>query len=267
MKRMRKEASLTVEAALVLPIFLFGILFFLYFFQILFLQDTIQSGITEAGKFISRYQYLLQEEEVSVLTKQLILRQRFLEYLDEESINTSCIVGGISGISLGKSKIMEENDEIEITAYYLVQFPVPFFGEKRSLIRQNVHTRAFTGKEMKNQQEESLYDDGNEKLDEDVLVYMTENGTVYHRSEECTHLRLSITIVEKGQLPSVRNEGGGKYKPCEKCIKGEKEQTIYYIAKEGDKYHLSLSCSGLKRTIYSIPYSKVKDKRKCSRCG
>lgn len=265
MKGTVEEASLTVEAALVLPVFLFGILFFLYFFQVLFLQDSIQSGITEAGKFISRYQYLLQEEEVSALTKQLILRQRFFEYLDEESINVSCIVGGINGISLGESKIMEKNDEIEITACYVVQFPVPFFGEKRSLIWQKVHTRAFTGKEMKKEQGRHLNE--TEQLQDDTLVYITENGAVYHRNEECTHLRLSITAIEKGELVSARNEGGGKYKSCEKCVKREIEKNEYYITREGDKYHLSLSCSGLKRTVYSVYYSEVKNKQKCSRCG
>ena len=35
----QKKASLTVEASLVLPMFIFAVLFFLYFFQFLYLQD------------------------------------------------------------------------------------------------------------------------------------------------------------------------------------------------------------------------------------
>lgn len=265
MKKNQKEGSLTVEAALVLPIFFFGVLFFLYFFQILFLQDCIQSGITETGKFFSRYGYLLQEEGTS-LTKQIVLKERFLEYVDERGSSTFHIVGGIHGISFLDSKIMEENDEIEIVANYFIKIALPFLGEKYSLIYQKVHTRAFVGQEMKNCQNKNSTVT-QEELKEDTIVYVTDSGSVYHRSEECTHLKLSISNISKEELVSARNENGGKYKSCEKCVKKEMEKNNYYITKDGDRYHNSLSCSGLKRTVYSVYYSEVKNKRKCSRCG
>lgn len=260
-----REASLTAEAALVLPMFLFGILFFLYFFQILYLQDSIQSSMTEAGKFISRYGKLTEEEETSDLAYRLLLRQRFFEYLDEETINKSCIVGGTAGISFLPSEIFKEDAEINIVAVYQIRFPIPFFGEKIMEIKQQVKTRAFVGKPMKNAKETA---DGNQKgEDEDFLVYITENASVYHKNENCTHLRLSIMEIEKSQLKTIRNENGGKYKACEKCIRGAEAEENVYVAKEGDRYHVSLSCSGLKRTVYTVEYSMVKDKRKCSRCG
>lgn len=266
MKTNQKEASLTVEAALVLPVFLFGVLFFLYFFQILFVQDCIQSGITETGKFISRYGYLLQKEEGSSLVNQVILKERFLEYVNEKNSFQSHIVGGVHGISFLSSNIMEENNEIEIIADYIVKISLPFLGERYSLVCQKVHTRAFVGQEMKNCQSESNITE-QEELKDNTIVYVTESGTVYHRSEDCTHLKLSITNVSKEDLASARNENGGKYKSCEKCVKKGTENNYYYITKDGDKYHNSLSCSGLKRTVHSVYYSQVKDKRKCSRCG
>lgn len=261
----KKNAVLTVEAAFVLPIFLFAVLFFLYFFQLLYLQDSIQSGITEAGKFVSRYGELTEEKEGSNPAKLLILKQRFYQYLDRETVNENCIVGGIYGISLGTSRLMETEDEIEITAIYQIQFPIPFFGNKTSTVIQRVRTRAFVGRDMKNLSD--VGDGEPESGAEDFLVYVAENGTVYHRNENCTHLKLTIISIAKEQLESARNENGGKYKPCEKCIGNHKAEETVYIAREGDRYHNSLSCSGLKRTIYAVYYSVVKDKKCCARCG
>ena len=96
-------------------------------------------------------------------------------------------------------------------------------------------------------------------------VYVTETGLVYHRDYHCTHLELSIHMVLQSEIESLRNEGGGKYHPCQHCMKGAGGGV--YITDTGDRYHSSLSCSGLKRTIYAVPLSEVAGKGACSRCG
>ena len=264
--RKSKEASLTVEASLVLPVFIFAILFFLYFFQFLYLQDSVQSAITEAGKFLSRYEKAGEELELSEGVKQLLLKQRFYEYLDKESINKTCISGGIYGILVSMAEGNNTDSEIEITARYQIRFPVPFFGEKKSLVVQRVKTRGFVGLPVK----KTLGSGGEEGSSSDELqkhVYVTESGTVYHLSENCTHLKLSISAISSGQIKSARNENGGRYKACEKCVENNLAEETVYIAKEGDRYHNSLGCSGLKRSVHTVLYSEVSGKRKCSRCG
>ena len=88
---------------------------------------------------------------------------------------------------------------------------------------------------------------------------------VYHKDYHCSHLDLSIRMTHLELVEGLRNENGGKYYPCEHCVKGNGGNI--YITNSGDRYHSSLSCSGLKRTIYAIPISEAAGKGACSRCG
>ena len=105
-----------------------------------------------------------------------------------------------------------------------------------------------------------------EQEEKEEYVYITEYGTVYHLTMDCTHLNLSVQAVSAINLTVERNEYGKKYKACEKCITGN-EKTAYYITDKGDKYHEILSCSGLKRTVTCVPESIVEDWPVCSMCG
>ncbi|MDE6937540.1 MAG: pilus assembly protein, partial [Lachnospiraceae bacterium] len=101
--------------------------------------------------------------------------------------------------------------------------------------------------------------------DDEETVYITETGLVYHRDYHCTHLELSIRMVSSAELESLRNNSGGRYYPCGQCVRLGKNGV--YITNTGDRYHSSLSCSGLKRTIYAVPVSEAVGRRACSRCG
>ena len=262
----QKEASITVEASLVLPIFVFAVLLFLYFFQFLYLQDSIQSSMTEAGKFLVRYGEATGESGPEI-TKRLLLRQSFYQEMDKESTCLDCVIGGVEGISLLSSRVEEGEAKIEIVATYQVQFPIPFWGEKTSWVTQKVKTRAFVGHGMKQGSGNGAEADAGELNVEDLWVFVTENGTVYHTNEECTHLRLSISGIAKEDVTSARNENGSRYQACDKCVERNHLEETVYITREGECYHNFLSCSGLKRTVYSIPYLEAAGMRKCTRCN
>ena len=88
---------------------------------------------------------------------------------------------------------------------------------------------------------------------------------VYHRDNQCTYLDLSIRTAGKKDIAQLRNENGEKYRTCEKC--GKKAGKNVYITNQGNRYHSSIGCSGLKRKIYAIPISEAQGKGECSRCG
>ena len=58
MKKQNEKGSITVEASLIMPVFLSVILFFLYFFQIMLIQERVSIGLWETAKEISKYGYI-----------------------------------------------------------------------------------------------------------------------------------------------------------------------------------------------------------------
>jgi hypothetical protein len=278
------RASLTVEAALVMPFFLFAVLSFLYFTQIFTLQEFIQATITKMGLNMGKTAYVYEDfagieealnydetilgEELEIglgdfaksFVDQTILKIYARQYLDVDRVNHSCIQGGYDGISFYDSKILEEEDAIDIVVRYQVVLPIPLFYFEKMPMHQRVRVRAWTGYEVA-----ATY-----SLEEDTkvtIVYITETGSVYHKSSVCSHIHLSVTEV-KGIPTLQRNTYGGKYYPCEKCSKGElSPYANYYITADGTRYHTVRDCSKIKRNVKEIPLTEVGARPACKRCG
>lgn len=54
----RNKGVLTVEAALVVPLFIFAILFMTQFMKIVYVYDTVQANVYNTAKFINGYSYV-----------------------------------------------------------------------------------------------------------------------------------------------------------------------------------------------------------------
>lgn len=110
-----------------------------------------------------------------------------------------------------------------------------------------------------------------ETEDDPAYVYVTESGTVYHRRRSCKHLNVTIMEISPTELSTARSEDGSIYRPCPDCAKGMSQNelagNVLYIAPYGIKYHLRITCSDLKRTVFVVPFAQVKGKRPCSECG
>ena len=102
--------------------------------------------------------------------------------------------------------------------------------------------------------------------EEEEYVYITECGTVYHRSRDCSHLKISVSVCNASEVSMKRNDYGQKYRACERCSSGNSTGLVF-ITDKGDKYHNSANCSGLKRTIKTVKLSEVGGRGPCSICG
>ena len=270
------KASMTVEAAFVLPIFVYAISIFLYFFQIIYIQQSIQSALYQTASYFTRNAYLFeklydaysegQDEEVSKLFDTLgieeeisgaIYKQVFESYTDEKLGNLSLIVGGMNGITIQPQAHYLDDDEVDLCAYYECKIPVLFFQIEPFECVQRVKAKNWTGQEAAKLYEENQQDgetSGNEET-----VYMTETGTKYHTHLDCSHLVLSIQETTYAQVGYQRNQKNGKYTKCHVCARTAKltNISILYITDEGDRYHTSRQCSGLKRTIKEVSVAEL----------
>ena len=237
---------MTVEASICLPVFLFAMILIGYLGQMIRCQDEVQSALSRVAK---------EAAAEYGMSKSNTIKKPGVLFSENEFVFRR--FGG-GKLRFFQSRLLKENDEIDLIAGFRVKTPFSIFSLGSYQFRQRVHTRAFTGVERREKE--------NEK---DCVVYLTETGTVYHRSLDCSYLKLTISKVLYRDLVNLRNSSGGKYKICERCCHGITPQDgeEVYITIYGDRYHKSRTCSGLKRTIREIMLSQVGNRAPCSKCG
>lgn len=252
-----RKASLTIEAAMALPLFLFAMISVLYFIQIVDISVRLTGAICETSNEMAVYAYVkeagkLQGGGIS----DIITGGLSAAYAKNKVKTRGRLEENRGSLSLLRCSFLKEGQMIDLAGTYQVKYPVTLLPIKQMKIAVRGRVRAWTGRDGVN-------GDGSAE-GEGALVLVTVNGQVYHKDPECTHIKLSIKPVDKDSVEHLRNESGGKYYPCGQCRGGS---NTVYITDTGDKYHSSLGCSGLKRGILLVPMSEVADWQPCSRCG
>lgn len=266
----KRRGSLTVEAALIVPIFIYAIVAFVYLIQVILIQESLMQAMEKTAQKASTYLMICEQKEEpeekmqrigARLLQNVWIKTELAKELHTRQIKENWILGGLSGIHTARSFYEKGNAYIHLVADYRISLPLHGIGIQTIPIEQRICLRAFVGAKGGGQKQ------GDQELD--PIVYITPNGSVYHEKRECSYLKLKIRAVQMQAVSSLRNEEGAKYKPCKKCVKRQKinPDATVYIANDGRHYHKDLSCSGLRRSIIAIPKSKVGDRRPCKRCS
>lgn len=243
------KASVTVEAALVIPIFLFAVLSLVYLLEIQAIRTNIRIGMQGAAKKAA-------EETVMLPVVNVIkFEQDIVELVGAGRMDKSILLGGRSGLSCAKTYMSPLSGEIYAAVEYSIRLPFPEFTNLTVKFQDKMKVKAWTG-----------YSRGDGNQEDGQIVYITDTALVYHENYQCSYLQLSIQFVPYSELPKMRNEGGAKYHKCEKCVHGDSFAGVY-ITTTGGKYHNSLNCSGLKRTIHAVKKSETGIRTGCSRCS
>lgn len=242
--------SMTVEAAVIVPLLACLFTFVLFFFRLMQIQLCVQNALENTGQRLSVYAAVkeLDETEYRVIARSLFTA----ETCKDKNIN-KYVRGTAFGISFLESGF--DGDEIRLRVNYQVKFPVNLLGKKTFLVSQQTIYRKWTG-----------WSDAVDTENEDIWVYVAEHGEVYHKSSSCSYLNLSIQSVERSQIENLRNKDGEKYHMCEYCADKINKFGRVYITNYGNKYHTDLNCEGIKRTIEMVRLSEVGEMGACSKC-
>lgn len=206
-----RRGSITVECALVLPLFLLGLWTIVSFMGVYQKEGEQLAKLCDKAKELGIYAHL-----------------------------------------------REENPEIILSAVSFYESPLAIFYLPKVPLRNQVKVHSWVGY----QKERGKIDAPQE------MVYVTEHGSVYHIKGTCTHLRLSIRQMAGDRVDFLRNQYGKKYHPCERCYEENERPGIWiYITERGNRYHSSVSCSGLKRTIRLVSREEAMGLPMCGKCG
>lgn len=261
-----KKASMTLEAAFVLPFFLFAVVNILFAVNIIGAQSRFNAALHQTGNKMAFAGYVYERTVGNVLPDSLAgvamssiyARGQILEYVGKDYLNQSCVAGGAGGISLAGSSVMGEGDVIDLIVSYRVRPFAGIMGFDGFTMSQRYYGRAWTGYDVTQYVSDAKQ--------EDPMVYITKTGTVYHSDRNCTYLNPSVESVSAAAIGDMRNQSGAKFYSCELCG-GYRGTSQVYITQYGSSYHSQINCPGLKRTIYTVPLSQVGGRGRCSKCG
>lgn len=249
-----KSGSITIETTLVLPLFMFLLLNIISLFDMIYIHSALDSALNDVGREISvsaNFQSLYE----STLLTEVYVKERVIQIVGREVIEDSVIVGGTDGIVLWRSSVDQNGNVIDLVMTYRVEPWFSFFQIGDMVMMNRCYVKTYNGFNHE------TYEGEQRKF------YVAESGDVYHLSRSCTHLQLSITMGNLTEIENRRNKDGEKYKPCEVCFDEAQTGGHYYITNQGNRYHSSIACTGLKRTIYVVKESSLGNKPMCIRCG
>ena len=209
------EGSMTVEASIAIPVFLFAILNLLSIILLFGEYSSTLADMHQKAMALSVHAHILEEgQEVN-------------------------------------------NDLIRLTKAQKLEPLIPFMGFDTARTIVNCRVRKWTGYDVMSTQEMS---------EQEEWVYVTPGGEAYHRDRNCSYLNPKVLSAPTVKIGEYRNKDGEKYGICSVC----KENTltgICFYTEYGNRFHTTLRCSSLKRTIESVKKSEVGNRHACSKCG
>lgn len=239
-----KRASLTVEAAVILPMFMLGLLTLvsslLMFLTVMRIQASLHNKAAE----------LTISGSDGHNTSITDIREDISACLEDEDIRF--IRNGRDGIDMTRS-VVDDPEYVDLRADCVLKPLKDTFSLLGITARTKCLAHVWCGY-------------GHGYFPDGEYVYITDDSEVYHYDRDCTHIRLTIEETTAGDIASLRNDNGSRYRPCEICHAHMSDGRLY-VTPEGDRYHNSITCSALKRTVRAVRIEEAGDRRPCSRCG
>lgn len=259
--------SLTLEAALCLPLFLFACVCLMTPMKMMDRQRQIQGVMESVGEELSQYAYLeycfstgkgaavddrrTDREEVAGVLGAGYAAMRILAQTDSRWIENV----SFEGTEIGA------DDMVRLTMEYRMKLPFSILGLHSIPVRQVCSRRMWNGSEGGRGGNRGTWEENEEEI-----VYIGKNPTRYHRCRTCHYLYNDLKAVPLEAVDSLRNQSGQRYCPCKTCHPGPDRKTVY-IMPYGTSYHGSQTCAAISAYVQAVPLSEVEYLGECSYCG
>ena len=247
------RGSFTIEASIVLPIFISFMMAIVFIFRMIQVEAGIQRALNNAARNAA---VISASVDKSHDKKLLVATIGYADYeIKQLDVPTEYISGGLLGLDYAGSSC--QDNYVELTCDYSLVFPNGLFGRIAVPVTQSAISRKWIG-----------FDPREGEDADGEYVYVTESGQVYHLKRSCTYIDLSISKADYVDISSLRNLNGGKYDPCMTCGGIPGNGGAIYITDYGTAFHNSLSCSQLKRTVRKVRLEEALDQGLgvCSKC-
>ncbi len=257
-KRTYKRASLSVEAAMVMSLFIFAVVTIMQIFRIMDVHRSMLAIAELECKRLCEYAYienaLQKDNDIRLDYVSKAGTKLLLSYDIQSKIDNS----HVKNISTIRSKMLEDGEHISVVIDYAYELPFSIYNIGK--IKQSAisYRRAWIGAAV------SAKDENQEDM-EDRIVYVGKGSTRYHNDRHCHYLYNDISAVSIDEVAGIRNSSGAKYKPCDRC--GSAAAGTVYIMPAGTSYHTSRDCSAITAYVREVRLSEVKHMGACSYCG
>lgn len=252
LKMERLRASMTVEAAVVLPLFMFFFLHLTGYIEMLRLHSKMTFGLWDAGKQLVAYTAVADDirmEVPDVAVSYLYVQNSVKHLLGQEYLETSPLVYGCQGLNYLSSDY--DGDCVDIGVTYQVEPKVTVFPFSYMRLANRYYGKVWNGYDVTGQVPEYVY----------VTIY----GEVWHETTDCTYLDIDVYETRRNVIGGLRNENGEKYRLCELCGDAQWGDVVFYTP-QGECYHKERKCSSLVRYIRAVAWAENLPYRACNRC-
>ena len=267
------RGSLTLEAALSLPVIIFAMVLLMTPFKIISASGKMQAAAETVCADVSRYAYTkMQIKSGKPLTDDSGLMGDMIdaaasvalgEYTagkaKQEVADANLVY--VTGLN---TECMIENDTITIVLDY--KYRLPFLslfgidGMSQSVVSSR---RAWTGKNGSGVSGGS--DESGESDDE--WVWIGANPTRYHLTPDCHYLSNNFQTGTVTGNSKTQTINGKKYTACARCAGSCKSGMTVYVLPAGSHFHTSQDCSALAAYVKKVKKNTVEHLGPCSYCG
>lgn len=254
------NGSLTVEASLVLPLFIGAIVALLFFIQAVRINVHIQKAVYNQTMRVAGYSYYVNVADPPVAVENLLeagyIKSQIINELGTEFMSNPYIINHNDAFSLNFTNVFDEG-VIDVALQYKLKVPFDIFGVGKVPFVARARCKTWAN-------EDASKNEWNAEM-----VYVTKYGEVYHNNKSCTFIKSDVKTCSKTKVVTLKNESGEWYKPCSLCSEGHASYVVpVYYTKYGNRFHVNENCGNLKSNVFSIEKDDaVKKYRPCSKCA